>query len=119
MSQQLSLLEVRPSPQATEFDRRASVRYQCSTDASCSSLAPFERLSGRVRDISTGGVALVLGASVRPGSDLLIDLKTKNPGICLTLHARVVHATLETEGSWVVGCEFITLPTEEQIRALL
>jgi hypothetical protein len=101
------------------IERRASVRFQCSTSASCSSLAPFERLNGMTRDISKTGIALILGTSIREGLELVIDLKTKNPGICLTLLARVVHSTLEAEGTWVVGCEFITTPTEEQIRALV
>src|SRR5207245_7184009 len=100
-------------------DRRAAVRYQCSNSASCSSLAPFERLNGRMRDISRTGIALVLGTTVREDTQLVIDLKTKNPGICLTLLARVVHSTPADEGSWIIGCEFITTPTEEQITALL
>src|SRR5205823_8668652 len=117
MSQQLSLS---PTQAAQHFgERRASVRYQCSNRASCSSLAPFERLSGCLRDISTHGLALVLGASVREGTELVVDLKTRNPGICLTLLARVVHTTPEDEGKWIIGCEFITRPTEEQIKALL
>lgn len=104
-------------PQAIE--RRAAVRYQCSNSASCSSLAPFERHSGKMRDISRTGIALALGTSIREGTELVIDLKTKNPGICLTLLARVIHSTPEDESSWVIGCEFITTPTEEQIKALL
>ncbi len=64
-------------------------------------------------------MALILGTSIREGTELVIDLKTKNPGICLTLLARVVHSTLNEEGSWTIGCEFITTPTEEQIQALL
>ncbi len=100
-------------------ERRASVRFQCSTRASCSSLAPFERLNGMTRDISQTGIALALGTCIRKGVELVIDLKTKNPGICLTLLARVVHSTPEDEGTWIVGCEFITTPTEEQIEALL
>ncbi len=117
MSQQLSLSPAQSISSAIE--RRAAVRYQCSTSASCSSLAPFERLSGVLRNISSGGMALILGTSIREGTELVIDLKTKNPGICLTLLARVVHSTLNEEGSWTIGCEFITTPTEEQIQALL
>ena len=119
MSQQLSLLPAKTAPGVDHLERRASVRYQCSHGVSCSSLAPVERLSGRMHDISRHGIALILGTSLREGSELLIDLKTKNPGICLTLLARVVRATPEDEGSWIVGCEFITTPTEEQIKALL
>jgi hypothetical protein len=37
----------------------------------------------------------------------------------LTLRARVVHSTLEAEGTWVIGGEFITVPSEEQLQALL
>jgi hypothetical protein len=119
MSEQATLLEARPSQQPAEFERRAAVRYQCSTEASCSSLAPFERLSGSVRDISTQGISLILGTSLRVGIDLVIELKTRTPGIGLTLMARVVHSSFETEGSWVVGARFLTTPTEEQLRALV
>lgn len=72
-----------------------------------------------MRDISRNGLALIVGASIREGTELVIDLKTRNPGICLTLLARVIRATQEVEGSWIVGCEFITTPTDEQIKALL
>jgi c-di-GMP-binding flagellar brake protein YcgR len=119
MSEQLSLLPAKASRHVTNLERRASVRYQCSEEISCSSLAPFERLSGQTRDVSQDGVALILDTSIRVGTELLIDLKTRNPGIALTLRARVVHATREAEGSWLVGCKFISTPTEEQILALL
>jgi hypothetical protein len=119
MSEQASLLAAKPAQQTIDFERRVSVRYQCGREASCSSLAPFERLSGRVRDISTQGIALILGTSIREGTELIMDLKTRNPGICLTLLARVIHSTLEAEGIWIIGGEFITTPTEEQIQALL
>jgi hypothetical protein len=119
MSEQATLLAPKPTPPAAELERRVSVRYQCSWEASCSSLAPVERVSGKLRDISTHGTALVLGTSIREGTDLVIDLKTRNPGICLTLLARVIHATREEEGTWVIGCEFLTTPTEEQLHALL
>ena len=117
MSQQLSLSPAKSVQQAIE--RRAAVRYQCSNSASCSSLAPFERLNGMMRDISRHGIALILGTSIREGTELVIDLKTRNPGICLTLLARVIHSTQGDEGTWIIGCEFVTTPTEEQIKALL
>jgi hypothetical protein len=119
MSEHVSLLPAKPSQPTRDHERRASVRYQCSDEISCSSLAPFDRLSGRVRDISRHGVALILGTSIRVGTEVVMDLRTRNPGISLTLRARVVHATLEGEGSWIVGCEFVSTPTEEQILALL
>lgn len=119
MSEQASVLEAKPAQQSVEFERRVAVRYQCGAEASCSSLAPFERLSGGVRDISTHGIALVLGTSLRVGIDLIIELKTRTPGINLTLMARVVHSTFEAEGTWIVGAKFLTTPTEEQIQAVL
>jgi hypothetical protein len=119
MSVQASLLAAKPAQKTTERERRVSVRYQCSREASCSSLAPFERLSGRLRDISTRGIALVLSTKIRQGTELVIELKTRNPGICLTLLARVVHSTLENEGAWIIGGELLTTPTEEQIHALI
>jgi hypothetical protein len=119
MSEQASVLEAKPALQTVGFERRVTVRYQCSAEASCSSLAPIERLSGRVRDISKEGIGLVLGTSLRVGIDLIIELKTRTQGIGLTLMARVMHSTFEAEGNWIIGAKFLTTPTEEQIQALL
>jgi PilZ domain len=102
-----------------EVERRAVVRYLCDKEASYYALPQCQRHWARVRNISTGGVGLLLDAPIEPGTDLVVEMKTMDPATSLTLPARVVHATMQEEGSWIVGCKFFTRPAEEELLALL
>ena len=102
-----------------EVERRAVVRYLCDREVVYAPLLTRERLWARVRNISTHGIGLLLGTPIEAGTDLLIEFKTMDPTTSLSVVARVVHSTMQQEGSWIVGCRFITRPTEDQILALL
>jgi hypothetical protein len=102
-----------------EVERRAVVRYLCDRQVVYSPLLTRQRLRARVRNVSVDGIGLLLGDPIDPGTDLAIEMQTLDPGIPLTLVARVVHATLQEEGSWIVGCRFLTRPTEEHRLTLL
>jgi hypothetical protein len=103
----------------TAIERRAWVRYRCQQRAVYCALPSYDRLGADVRDLSVDGVGLVLPTTVEPDTELIIEMKTTARRIFLTLLARVVHCTLASENEWLVGCEFITKPTEEQLKALL
>jgi PilZ domain len=57
-----------------------------------------------LRDLSADGAGLLLADPVEPGAALLIQLHGSSPGSVLTLAARVVHATRQPDGNWLVGC---------------
>jgi PilZ domain len=103
----------------TELERRAWVRYPCRRDAVYCALPSYDRFGCQVRNLSVDGVALVLTTEAAPGTELIVEMKTTARRIYLTLLARVVHCTALSECEWLVGCEFITKPTEEQLKALL
>jgi|AP3Bu8745761321_1050154.scaffolds.fasta_scaffold05393_1 hypothetical protein len=102
-----------------EVERRAVIRYLCDREVVYSRILTRERLRARVRNVSVNGIGLLLDAPIEPGTVLLIQMKTMDPDIPLTLVARVVHATMQAEGSWIVGCKFLTKPTEEHLLALM
>ena len=102
-----------------EVERRAVIRYLCDREVVYSRLLTRKRLWARVRNVSVNGIGLLLGAPIEPGTDLIIEMKTMDPGIPLTLVARVVHVTMQANESWIVGCKFLTRPTEEHLLALL
>jgi hypothetical protein len=113
-------------PSAEEFsdpgigvERRAAVRYPCDLEILYAPLWTSERRWARIRSVSVNGISLLVGAPIEPGTDLAIDMKIVDPGILLTLVARVVHATKQDEGSWIVGCKFLARPSEEHLLALL
>ena len=103
----------------TKPERRAVVRYPCGREASCSSPEPFERRCVTVRDISTQGIAFVLDTLISRGTEIAVELAAGKPGAPLTLLAQVVYSTMQEDGDWIVGCDFLTKPREEQVRALL
>jgi hypothetical protein len=107
------------SDNGLEVERRAVVRYLCDREITYSPVMSRERFWARVRNISSHGIGLLLGTPLEPGTDMVIDMKTMDPRISLSLVARVVHSTMQEEGNWLVGCKFLTRPTEEQVLALL
>jgi hypothetical protein len=50
---------------------------------------------------------------------LIIELSAKPKGLLRPLPARVVHATLEREGQWIIGCAFATTFNQEELQIFL
>jgi hypothetical protein len=119
------LLQTLPSakelsdPGSIEIERRAAVRYLCDREVFYSPLWTVERHWAHIRNISVHGISMLVVAPIECGTDLAIDMKTVDPSISLTLVARVVHATKQDDGNWIVGCKFLSGPSEEDLLALL
>src|SRR5262245_58465545 len=76
---------------------------------------------GRVRDISRGGVGLILQHRFRPGTDLDIELRDHNGKLLRTLPARVAHASavlIDGSPCWLLGCAFTQALTDEELQEL-
>src|SRR5579871_6554445 len=91
-----------------ETDRRVWVRYPCDVEASCQAadLPDSQRLSARVRNISRGGINLVLSCPVEIVAFLSVELPTASPRATSNVLAYVVRLNPVTEGEWSVGCSF-------------
>jgi hypothetical protein len=50
---------------------------------------------------------------------LIIKLSDKAKGRVRALGVRVVHATLEKETRWIIGCKFVSPLKEEELQTLL
>jgi hypothetical protein len=74
---------------------------------------------GTIRDLSTGGLGLVLKRRFEPGAGLAIELPAVGDRPAETLLARVRHATRLSDGRWVHGCAFISELSEDELNALL
>jgi hypothetical protein len=59
-----------------------------------------------VRDLSLGGMGLVVANRIEPGGVLLVPLWTDLPATRRTHLAQVVHATPLPDGTWHIGCRF-------------
>lgn len=114
-----------PSPdssQAALIERRTFVRLACDFQATCRSAGVREvGWPGVVRDISRGGIGLLLTHRFQPGTELAVELRDEKGELRRILCARVVHATaINSDGNpaWVLGCAFDAPLSEEEFEGL-
>jgi hypothetical protein len=105
-----------PGPPAPT--RRASARHRCGRGGACRTLPAChdERWLATVRDISAGGVGLLLSRRFEPGVLLAVELPEGESA--RSVLARVAHATARGRGEWLVGCRFLSPLDEDELRLL-
>ena len=103
------------TPASLGVDRRVWVRYSCDLESKCHSGRGTDELSwsGRVRDISRGGLNLLLNRFFEPGSYLTVDVPLGPDLKVRALVVRVVHALNFGPANWALGCAF-ERPLEEK-----
>jgi hypothetical protein len=74
---------------------------------------------GTIRDISNGGLALVLKRRFERGAGLALQLPGDDPEQPSTVLVRVIHVRYEPGGLWVLGCAFVSKISDEELAALL
>lgn len=107
----------------TAADRRAWVRYGADLQAVCRPPGRDEvGWPAQVRDVSAGGVGLVMRHRFRRGTPLLVEVHGANGEPCRVLPVRVMHATPINPGTgacWLVGCAFLDSLSDYELHALL
>ena len=101
------------------IERRAAIRYQSSQEASCAFGSESQRAWGRVKDISVHGVGLFLDREVKPGTRLVIDIRTKIQPLPIRVPARVVRCEKHSSTTWIVGCHFEIPLSEDDLLVSL
>jgi serine/threonine protein kinase len=108
-------------PRRPAVERRASVRYVSRLKGSCRALASERkwRWNAAVRDVSCGGLGLLLNRRFEPGT--VLRVKLANP--CSPRHrvylVRVVRVQAHSSKTWIVGCVFPRPLSEEEVQTLL
>src|SRR5262245_55406065 len=105
------------------IERRAFVRLASELVTSCRPSDSAREVSwpGKVRDMSLGGIGLVLQHRFRPGTTLDVELRDAAGKPIGVVQARVVHATAireEERSCWLLGCSFHGPLTEEEFESL-
>jgi hypothetical protein len=112
-------LAVPPAPSSFP-ERRAWVRYYClppGLDRVFVS-AGGQRDPASVQNISRGGIGLLLGRRVEPGTAVRVELGNASATL-LDARARVAHVTQEPAGDWLIGCAFDAPLSQEELDKLL
>ena len=115
----------KPGKAAPEDERRTTARYALKV-GSCAVVNPDVHPGGTgeekwplvVRDVSAGGVGLLLARRFEPGTELAVEI-TIGPGRPQRFAARVVRVTSDRAGHWVHGCTFDTPLTPIQLKTVL
>jgi c-di-GMP-binding flagellar brake protein YcgR len=110
-----------PPPRLSPTNRRASVRYQCglATPGRVLLGEGEEWQRGWVLDLSLGGVGLLLDRQLETGSPVVIVLKCATQQKTFELVAHVCRASRQQDGDWMIGCEFETKLTADDLDVLL
>ncbi|MBY0527509.1 MAG: PilZ domain-containing protein [Gemmataceae bacterium] len=105
----------------TAPDSGKPARRPQGIEAFCRSVAAVkdDPWPARVRDLSSGSIGLVLTRRFEPGTLLVIELEKKTASLSHTLVGRVVHATAQTNGGWMIGCTLANKIAEDDLQALL
>jgi hypothetical protein len=113
-----SFAEAPALPPAGE-ERRVWVRHPADLKTTCQTAeSPAQApLAAQVRNISQGGISLLVGQTFEPGEMLSIELPAAEEGASYTVLACVVHVTELPLGQWIVGCTFAREQSEEDLAA--
>ncbi len=109
MSIYSALVQPLRGPKLAEMNRRCQDRYSTEAEATSQTLEGLDPLfwGATVKDISTGGIGLSMCYPFRPGTFLSVNLKNRE-GVTQSVLARVVHVRDLPDGTWNIGCEFVT-----------
>jgi c-di-GMP-binding flagellar brake protein YcgR len=108
-------------PRMNKVPRRTAERYRCAL-ASAGKLffpATGETMTAWLNNLSTTGVGMNLPRALEAGMELIIQVRVDGGAGAVRFPARVVHSTLEVDGSWRVGCNFDTPLSAEVLESLL
>lgn len=110
------------APPPSSADRRVYVRHPGTPETPTYAVSEQEDIitwKARVRDLSVGGVSLLLNSGFPIGATVEIDFRNDATRTTRTLDARIVRSDCKDDIHWVIGCEFLQKLSEEEMNALL
>lgn len=101
-----------------EGDCRRWTRFPCNVETVCytAETAPGESRSGRVLNVSAGGVGLLLRCDFPVGTLLFFEMPGEAQRPILV---RIVRVIEHAAGNWFLGCEFADQLSAEELQALV
>jgi hypothetical protein len=111
----------RKSREIAEANRRESIRYNINLETSCLLIAALEGdpVPVRVRNISAGGISLVLNRGIEPDTMLTIQLLNRPRMFFCKIEVKITYIVEHPSGDWIAGGSFTRRLTDEELRSLL
>ncbi len=112
--------ERRPVRPPIEAPRPPSRKSLAALEASCHPIASArdDPWPAQVRDLSSGGIGLLIKRRFEPGTLLAVELQSLSQDFSRTLVARVIHAKSQGGGDWVIGCILASKLDDDELEAL-
>jgi len=100
-------------------ERRAFVRYASGREVSCRPAGKRQEAGwlGRLKDVSAGGIGLLMRHRFRAGTSLTVELIGLGPMSVRVV--RVVPVSNVGEFAWLMGCVFVHPLTDTELTSLL
>jgi hypothetical protein len=107
------------APSSAPPERRAAARQSCPRGPIVTVvLQPsFTVLKATLRDVSPGGVGLIVRPALQPGVTLALQPPSVRPGPLRTVLGKVVHATPEPAGGCLLGCALEAPLDQDELQA--
>jgi serine/threonine protein kinase len=108
-------------PRRPAVERRASVRYVSRLKGSCRPIVSERkwRWNATVRDVSCGGLGLLVTRRFEPGTILRVKLASAGSSRHRIYLVRVVRVQSHSPKTWIVGCVFPRRLSEDEVQTLL
>ncbi len=104
----------------TISDCRVYERHACQVPTSCQPAAAHEmRWDCTIENVSHSGLRLRLKRRFEPRTGLGIELPGKNGDEPATVYVRVVHVRREEDGTYTLGCKFMSELSDEELQRLV
>jgi hypothetical protein len=101
--------------------RREEARYHCgpATLGQVLIVEQVENLRGWILDLSANGAGVLMSDPLPPDTLFVLQIKSTKGDRRYELPGRVVHATTQSSGDWLIGCRFADPLTPDDLDALL
>ncbi len=118
MAEEGDVRESTPPSPPPEGERRAAARQLSSLRIACypAGSGLLERRMVRIRNVSRTGIGLIVDRHWQPGIALILELPAEE-GV-RSARARIIHATSQPGGTFLVGCSFDNQLTDAEVQAL-
>jgi hypothetical protein len=108
-----------PPGEIVQDDRRAWDRYPSSAEVSVQAAEEGggTRQTAAVRDVSRGGIKLIVRNVYAAGDMVRVDLPGGTPGATDSILACVIQVRAESNDSWAIGCVFCEELNDDELGA--
>jgi hypothetical protein len=98
---------------------RRSCRFACVLPGSLEGAPTDLPMLAKVVNLSTVGIGIHVSEPIQPDTELSLTLYLRNGEIVTPLHVRVVHATRQFNGTWIMGAAFDAPLADAELLAYL